>query len=146
MKTLAGAAPADATRKMGSVLTEFKNFALKGNVIDLAIGVIIGAAFGKIVDSLVKHIIMPTIGLLLPSEKGYLAWKLTVGAKEIPYGLFIGEIVNFVIVALALYIFIVKFLGFVMRTKKEEVTAPPAPTKDQQLLTEIRDLLKTQKG
>ena len=125
-----------------ALLEEFKNFALKGNVIDLAVGVIIGAAFGKIIDSLVKHIIMPTIGVLLPGEQGYLGWKLVIGGKEIPYGLFIGEMVNFVIVALALYIFIVKFLGFVMKTKKAEAAVPPAPTKDQELLTEIRDLLR----
>jgi large conductance mechanosensitive channel len=127
-----------------ALIEEFKNFALKGNVIDLAVGVIIGAAFGKIVDSLVKHIIMPTIGVLLPGEQGYLGWKLVFQNKEIPYGLFVGEIVNFLIVALALYLFIVKFLGIVMKTKKAEAAAPPAPTKDQELLTEIRDLLRKQ--
>ena len=125
--------------KTSALLEEFKNFALKGNVVDLAIGVIIGAAFGKIVDSLVKHIIMPLIGLILPGEQGYLGWKLVVNGKEIPYGLFIGEIVNFLIIALALYIFIVKFIGLIIKSKEE---APPAPTKDQELLTEIRDLLK----
>jgi large conductance mechanosensitive channel len=132
----------DARKKVSSVLDEFKNFALKGNVVDLAIGVIIGAAFGKIVDSLVKHIIMPLVSLLMPGEQGYLAWKWIVNGKEIPYGLFIGEIVNFVIVALALYIFIVKFLGMIMKSKKEEAAAPAPPTKDQELLMEIRDLLK----
>ena len=65
--------------------------------------------------------------------------KLVVNGKEIPYGLFIGEIVNFLIIALALYIFIVKFIGLIVKSKEE---APPAPTKDQELLTEIRDLLK----
>jgi len=65
----------DAKKKMSSMLEEFKNFALKGNVVDLAIGVIIGAAFGKIVDSLVKHIIMPAISLIIPGERGYLTWK-----------------------------------------------------------------------
>ena len=125
--------------KTSALLEEFKNFALKGNVVDLAIGVIIGAAFGKIVDSLVKHIIMPLIGLILPGEQGYLGWKLVVNGKEIPYGLFIGEIVNFLIIALALYIFIVKFIGLIIKSKE---AAPPAPTKDQELLTEIRDLLK----
>jgi len=128
-----------------SLLEEFKNFALKGNVIDLAVGVIIGAAFGKIVDSLVKHIIMPLIGLLLPGEQGYLGWKIVVGAKEVPYGLFIGEVVNFIVVALALYIFIVKFLGFVMK-QKEAPAAPPAPSKEETLLAEIRDLLKKQRA
>jgi len=127
-----------------ALLEEFKNFALKGNVIDLAVGVIIGAAFGKIVDSLVKSIIMPLISVLLPSEQSYVGWKLVINGKDIPYGLFIGEVVNFLIVALALYLFIVKFLGFVMKAKKAEAAAapPPAPTKDQELLTEIRDLLR----
>jgi large conductance mechanosensitive channel len=138
--------PDKITDKSKALLEGFKNFALKGNVIDLAVGVIIGGAFGKIIDSLVKHIIMPTIGMMMPGEQGYLGWKFVVGSKEIPYGLFIGEIVNFVIVALALYIFIVKFVGFVMKEKKTAPAAPPAPTKDQELLTEIRDLLQKRAG
>jgi len=125
--------------KVSALVEEFKNFALKGNVVDLAIGVIIGAAFGKIIDSLVKHIIMPLISLIMPGEQGYLAWKWVVNGKEIPYGLFIGEVVNFLIIALALYIFIVKFIGMIVKSKE---AAPPAPTKDQELLAEIRDLLK----
>jgi large conductance mechanosensitive channel len=129
-----------------TLLHEFKKFALKGNVIDLAVGVIIGAAFGKIIDSLVKHLIMPTVGVLLPGEQGYLGWKLVINGKDIPYGLFLGEVVNFLIVALALFFFIVKFLGWVMRSKKEEAAAPPKPTKEQELLTEIRDLLKQGRG
>lgn len=133
----------DPRKKVSAVLEEFKNFALKGNVVDLAIGVIIGAAFGKIIDSLVKQIIMPAISIILPGEQGYLTWKWVINGKEIPYGLFIGEIVNFLIVALVLYIFIVKFLGMIMKKKQEEVIVPPPPTKDQQLLTEIRDLLKS---
>src|SRR6266852_6081448 len=133
----------DPARKALSLLEEFKNFALKGNVIDLAVGVIIGAAFGKIVDSLVKQILMPLVGLLLPGEQGYLGWKIAVGAKEVPYGLFLGELVNFIIVALALYLFIVKFLGLVMKAKQ---SAPPAPSKQEALLAEIRDLLKTQRA
>ena len=133
------------TRKMGkarSLAREFKEFAFKGNVIDLAIGVIIGAAFGKIIDSLVKHIIMPLVSLLIPGEQGYLNWKLVINGKEVPYGLFIGEVVNFLVVALVLYIFIVKFLGWLIRSKQEEAVAPPPPTKEQELLAEIRDLLK----
>lgn len=131
-------------KKVSAMLDEFKKFALKGNVVDLAIGVIIGAAFGKIVDSLVKHIIMPAVSVLLPGEQGYLAWKWVINGKEIPYGLFIGEIVNFLIIALALYIFIVKFLGMIMKTKKEDAATPP--TQDQQLLAEIRDLLKARQS
>ena len=132
----------DPARRALSLLEEFKNFALKGNVIDLAVGVIIGAAFGKIVDSLVKHILMPLVGLLVPGDQGYLGWKVVVGAKEIPYGLFIGELVNFIVVALALYIFIVKFLGLVMKSKEAAPAAPPAAGKEETLLAEIRDLLK----
>jgi len=132
----------DPTKKAFSLVNEFKNFAFKGNVIDLAIGVIIGAAFGGIIKSLVDYIIMPTIGLILPGEKGYLGWKIVVGQQEILYGQFIGQVVNFLIVALVLFIFIVKFLGWVMRSKKEEAAAPPPLTRDQELLTEIRDLLR----
>jgi large conductance mechanosensitive channel len=132
----------EAKRKVSAMLDEFKNFALKGNVVDLAIGVIIGAAFGKIIDSLVKHLIMPFIGVFMPGNQGYLAWKWVINGKEVPYGLFIGEIVNFLIVTLALYIFIVKFIGMIMKNKQEEAVAPPPLTKDQVLLTEIRDCLK----
>ena len=132
----------DARKRAFSMLEEFKQFALKGNVIDLAIGVIIGAAFAKIVDSLVKHIIMPLISVVVPGKQGYLEWKWVIDGKEVPYGLFLGEIVNFLILAFVLYLFIVKFLGFIMKTKKEEAAAPPPPTKDQELLAEIRDLLK----
>lgn len=133
----------DARQRALTLLDEFKQFALKGNVIDLAIGVIIGAAFAKIVDSLVKHLIMPLISVVLPGQQGYLGWKWVIDGKEVPYGLFIGEVVNFLILAFALYLFIVKFLGVLMRAKKAEAAVPPAPTRDQELLAEIRDLLKT---
>ena len=125
-----------------TLVNEFKAFALKGNVIDLAVGVIIGAAFAKIIDSLVKSIIMPFISVLMPTDKSYLTWKLVIDNQEIPYGLFIGELVNFTVVAAALFLFIVKFLGWIMKSKKDEATEPPKPTKDQELLAEIRDLLK----
>lgn len=135
------------TSTVRSLAQEFREFALKGNVIDLAIGVIIGAAFGKIVDSLVKNIIMPLVSVIMPAEQGYLDWKLVLGGKEIPYGLFLGEVVNFLIVALALFLFLVKFLGWISALKRqpEVEAAPSAPelTKDQELLTEIRDLLKS---
>jgi large conductance mechanosensitive channel len=125
------------TTKAFSLYDEFKAFAFKGNVIDLAVGVIIGAAFGKIVESLVKSIIMPLIAMVLPGDQGYLKWEW----HGVQFGQFIGEVINFLIVALALFIFIVKFLGQMMRLRKEEKAAPPL-TKDQELLTEIRDLLK----
>ena len=132
----------EARARVSSMLEEFKNFALKGNVVDLAIGVIIGAAFGKIVDSLVKHIIMPLISVIMPVQQGYLTWKWVINGKDVPYGLFIGEIVNFLIVALALYIFIVKFIGMIMKNKQQEAAAPPPLTRDQELLTEIAELLR----
>ncbi|MGZ3487730.1 MAG: large conductance mechanosensitive channel protein MscL, partial [Isosphaeraceae bacterium] len=126
------------TRQALSLFDEFKNFAFKGNVIDLAVGVIIGGAFGNLVKSLCGHIIMPIIGVILPGDKGYERWVLRINGKDIPYGLFLGDIVNFLIVAAALFFFIVKFLGWIMRFKKEEAKAPPPPTQEQELLTEIR--------
>jgi large conductance mechanosensitive channel len=79
----------------------------------------------------------------MPGQQGYLGWKWVINGKDVPYGLFIGEIVNFLIVALALYIFIVKFIGMIMKNKKEEAAAIPPPlTKDQELLIDIRELLK----
>ena len=135
----------DPTKKALSLFDEFKNFALKGNVIDLAVGVIIGGAFGGIVKSLVENIIMPLVSIVLPANETYTKWAWTVPgtAKAIPYGLFLSEVVNFVVLALVLFVFIVKFLGWILRTKKE---APPPPlTKDQELLIEIRDLLEAQK-
>jgi len=138
----------DPTKAAYSLFDEFRNFAFKGNVVDLAVGVIIGGAFGKIVDALVKQIIMPLISTVLPGEQSYLQWKLVLNGKDVPYGLFFGEVLNFLIVALALFLFIVKFLGWVMKTKKQVVAAPTPPplTTDQQLLTEIRDLLAKPAG
>jgi large conductance mechanosensitive channel len=139
VKSVASLAPA---QRAFTLWGEFKKFAFKGNVIDLAVGVIIGAAFGKIVDSLVKHIVMPIISLVMPSNQSYLDWKLPIGGKEIPYGLFLGELLNFLIVAFALFLFIKMFLGLIIQEKTQEAAAPPPPTKEQELLTEIRDLLK----
>ena len=130
----------DPTKTAYSLWDEFKNFAFKGNVIDLAVGVIIGAAFGGIVKSLVEDIIMPLVGLLLPGTETYE--KFMVGT--IPVGKFLAAVINFLVIALALYIFIVKFLGWIMKSKKAE--PPPPPTKEQELLTEIRDLLKHRGG
>jgi len=139
MKSLAALNPA---KKAFSLFDEFKNFAFKGNVIDLAIGVIIGAAFGKIVESLVKDVLMPLIALVSPQSGGYETWEW----RGVHYGAFLGQVVNFLIIAAILFIFIVKFLGWIMHLKKQEVVAPPPPTKDQELLMEIRDLLKRQQS
>jgi large conductance mechanosensitive channel len=130
----------DPAKKAFSLFDEFKNFAFKGNVIDLAVGVIIGAAFGKIIDSLVKQVMMPLITAVVPANQNYTEW--TWPTKDVHIGLFLGEVVNFLLVSLILFIFIVKFLGWVMKAKKQEAAAPPPLTRDQELLTEIRDLLK----
>ena len=136
----------DPKEKVLSLYDEFKAFALKGNVVDLAVGVIIGTAFAKIIDSLVKNVIMPTVGLILPGEQGYVGWKIVVGQREIPYGLFLGEVVNFLIVSLALFFFTVKFIAWLRRIRGEGKDKTPPLTKDQELLTEIRDLLKASRA
>ncbi|MBI1347689.1 large conductance mechanosensitive channel protein MscL [bacterium] len=134
----------DPTKQVFSLFEEFKNFAFKGNVVDLAVGVIIGGAFSKIVDSLVKNIIMPLISVLLPGDQEYAKWAVTIDGKAVPFGLFIAEIVNFLILAIVLFLFIVKFLGWLMKTKKAEAVAPAPPPRQEVLLVEIRDLLKQQ--
>jgi large conductance mechanosensitive channel len=125
--------------KASSLLGEFKAFAFKGNVIDLAVGVILGAAFGKLIDSLVKHVLMPLLSVLVPGEQSYLQWRWVVAGREVPFGLFLGEAVNFLVVSLALFVFIYKFLGWAVRARKEEAEKP---TRQEELLAEIRDLLR----
>ncbi len=136
--------PQYATQTTTSLAHQFREFAIKGNVIDLAIGVIIGAAFGKIVDSLVKDIIMPLVSVVAPSQDTYNNWKLVLNGKEILYGHFIAEVVNFFLVALVLFVVVVKFLGWIRNFNKKEEGKPTPLTKDQELLTEIRDLLKSE--
>ena len=139
LQKLAELSPA---KRAFSLAEEFKAFALKGSVIDLAVGVIIGAAFTTVVNSMVKNILMPLINLALPGDKPWEHWSCSVGNKPVPYGLFLGDVVNFLLVTLILFVFVVKFLGWVMRFHRQEAAAAPPPTKDQELLTEIRDLLK----
>jgi large conductance mechanosensitive channel len=133
---------ADPKDQVRSFYEEFKAFALKGNVVDLAVGVIVGTAFAKVIDSLVKAVLLPTIGLILPGQKGYAGWKIVIGEQEILYGQFIGDVVNFLVVALTLFFFTVKFVGWLRRMRGEEKAKVPPLTKDQELLAEIRDLLK----
>ena len=125
---------------------EFKAFVMRGNVVDMAVGVIIGGAFGKIVTSLVNDIFMPIIGLILGNVNfSSLEIKLgepVEGAEQaaIRYGMFIQEIVNFLIIALCIFM-VIKVINK-MQKKKEEAPAPaPEPTKEEVLLTEIRDAL-----
>ena len=119
---------------------EFKEFAMKGNVMDLAVGVIIGAAFGKIISSLVDNILMPIIGILLQGVN-FQTLMVKVGDAEIKYGMFIGAILDFIIIAMVLFL-IIKGMNN-MKKKEEAAPAAPAPPPRQEvLLSEIRDLLK----
>ncbi len=133
------------------MLKEFKEFAIKGNVVDLAVGVIIGAAFGAIVSSLVTDVIMPPIGWVMGgvdfsnyyinlSHNTYasLAEAQKAGAPTINYGVFLNKVINFLIVSFAIFM-VVKQIN---RFKKAEAAAPAAPSAQEVLLTEIRDILK----
>ncbi len=129
-----------------SMMSEFKAFAMRGNVIDLAVGVVIGAAFGKIVTSLVNDVIMPPIGYLIGGVD-FSNYKYVItaagadgsGEVAIQYGAFINTMIQFTIVAFAIFM-VVKAINRL--SKKEEEAAPSAPPADVILLTEIRDLLK----
>ncbi|UBR46455.1 large-conductance mechanosensitive channel protein MscL [Aeromonas veronii] len=134
-----------------SLIQEFKAFAARGNVIDMAVGIIIGAAFGKIVSSFVGDVIMPPIGLILGGvDFSDLAVTLkaaegTTPAVVIAYGKFIQTIIDFLIISFAIFMGL-KAINTLKKKQEEEATAPAGPTKDQELLTEIRDLLKSQQG
>lgn len=125
------------------MIKEFKSFISKGNVIDLAVGVIIGGAFGKIVSSLVGDVIMPAIGLI-SGGISFENLKVTVGDAEIKYGAFIQTVVDFLIIALTIFLF-VKLLSR-LRREKPKAEPPKAPPRGEQLLEEIRDLLKERNG
>lgn len=131
------------------ILKEFREFAMRGNVVDLAVGVIIGAAFGKIVSSLVADIIMPPLGMLLGGvdfKQFHLVLreaKDNIPAVVMNYGSFLQNIFDFVIVAFAIFMAI-KLMNKMRRKEVEEPAAPPAPTAEEKLLTEIRDLLSQQ--
>jgi large conductance mechanosensitive channel len=126
------------------MIKEFKDFAMRGNVVDLAVGIIIGAAFGKIVSSLVNDILMPPIGMLVGGvDFSSLAITIKEAAAGSPavvlrYGIFINAVIDFVIVAFAIFLLIRAINTF----KKKEEAAPAAPPRQEVLLSEIRDLLK----
>ncbi|EFS3570598.1 large conductance mechanosensitive channel protein MscL [Listeria monocytogenes] len=126
---------------MKKMLVEFRDFALKGNVLDLAVAVVIGAAFGKIVSSLVDNIIMPLVGVLL-GGLDFTDLSFKVGKSVIQYGAFIQSIVDFIIIAFAIFIF-VKVLTSFIKKKKQTVEETPVPPTEE-YLKEIRDLLKEQ--
>ena len=140
------------------MLNEFKEFAMKGNVVDMAVGIVIGAAFGTIVSSLVNDVIMPPVGILLgdvdfsnlfyvvkegttPGPYESVAMAKEAGAVTINWGLFINTIISFIIVALAVF-FVIKGINNMRREQEEAPEAPPEPSAEEKLLTEIRDLLK----
>jgi len=120
-------------------LKEFKEFAIKGNVMDMAVGVIIGGAFGKIITSLVDDILMPVIGVLTGGTD-FNGLAVKVGDATVKYGTFIQNIIDFLIVAFCIFL-MVKAMNKLTR-KKEEPEAEPEPTNEEKLLGEIRDLLK----
>ncbi|MEO6340093.1 MAG: large-conductance mechanosensitive channel protein MscL [Caulobacteraceae bacterium] len=132
-----------------AITDEFKEFIARGNVVDLAVGVIIGGAFGKIVTSLVDQVIMPPVGLLMGGvDFASMKWVLKAGdaAAKIPetaiaYGAFINTVIQFLVVAIVIFM-IVKAINGMRRKQAEVPAAPAAPTTSEALLTEIRDLLK----
>lgn len=135
---------------MKKLLNEFKSFALRGNVVDMAVGIIIGAAFGKIVSSLVADVIMPPIGVLLGGvDFSDLAITLKAATDTAPavlilYGKFIQTVIDFIIIAFSIFI-MVKGMNSMKRKKEEAPAVPPAPAEppaQEKLLAEIRDLLK----
>lgn len=145
---------------MGKFIEDFKQFALKGNVIDMAVGVIVGGAFGKIVSSLVDDVIMPCISVITgntgfenmkyiihhaePADAA--AGKAAIEEVAINYGMFIQNIVDFIIIALSIFIALRVTVKFMKKEKEAEAAPAPAPepTAEEKLLTEIRDLLKSQ--
>ncbi len=136
---------------MKSFLAEFKAFAMRGNAVDLAIGVVIGAAFGKIVTSLVDDVIMPLLGLMTGGINFTgLAWTLREASGTVPavifkYGAFLNTIINFLIIAFAIFIVMKQMNRFIKKNEEKKVEESPKPTKEEMLLTEIRDLLQSRK-
>jgi large conductance mechanosensitive channel len=132
------------------MMKEFKEFVVKGNVVDMAVGIIIGVAFGKIVSSLVGDVIMPPIGVLLGGvDFTSLAFTVKEATGELPavvigYGKFIQTVIDFIIIAFVIFI-AVKGINSLKRKEEEAPKAPPKPSTEQVLLSEIRDLLKDRK-
>lgn len=121
------------------MLKEFRDFALKGNVVDLAVAVIIGGAFGKIVTSLVNDIIMPIFGSFI--GKGFESISAKINGVDVKFGVFIQSTVDFLIISFTIFM-VIRTLNRFKKKEAEVPAAPPAPTRDQELLMEIRDLLR----
>ena len=130
-----------------SMMQEFKTFAMRGNVVDMAVGIVIGGAFGKIVSSFVADVIMPPIGLIIGGvdfTNLAITIKEAVGesaAVTINYGVFIQTVIDFIIIAFAIFM-VIKGMNSLKKKEEEAPAAPPEPPKEEILLTEIRDLLK----
>ena len=130
-----------------SMMGEFKSFAMRGNVVDMAVGIVIGGAFGKIVSSFVADVLMPPIGMLLGNvDFSDLAVTLQDASEEaaavtLRYGTFIQTVVDFVIIAFAIFM-VVKAMNSVMKEEEAAPPPPPKPSKEEELLTEIRDALR----
>ena len=130
-----------------SMMSEFKSFAMRGNVVDMAVGIVIGGAFGKIVSSFVADVLMPPIGLLLGnvdfSDLAVTLQAASEGAEAVTlrYGVFIQTVVDFIIIAFAIFM-VVKAMNTVMKKEEAAPPAPPKPSKEEELLTEIRDALR----
>jgi large conductance mechanosensitive channel len=134
-----------------SILSEFREFIARGNVVDLAVGVIIGGAFGKIVTALVEDVVMPPIGLLMSGvDFSHMNWVLKVDNPAtkvdemvaIQYGAFLNTVIQFLIVAWVIFL-LVKGVNTLRRAQAAEPSVPPGPSAEETLLAEIRDLLKT---
>jgi large conductance mechanosensitive channel len=137
------------------MIREFKQFAMRGNVVDMAIGIIIGGAFGKIVTSMVSDVLMPPIGKLMgnmdfsnlfvvlgPGKFDSLKAAKDAGAATLNYGMFVNTVIDFVIVAFCIFL-LVKGMNAMRRKEEAKPSAPPAPSEEVKLLTQIRDALKT---
>jgi large conductance mechanosensitive channel len=132
-----------SNREIDQMLKEFKDFAMRGNVVDMAVGIIIGAAFGKIVSSLVADVIMPPIGMIMGSvdfSDLSIALGSGEGAATLNYGLFINTVINFMIVAFAIFM-LIKGINTMKKKEEAKPAAPAKPSAEETLLTEIRDLL-----
>jgi large conductance mechanosensitive channel len=137
--------------KASSLVKEFKAFAMRGSVVDMAVGIVIGAGFGKIVTALVTNVIMPPIGMLLgrvdfANLKIVLKGATMEGGKAVPevaigYGMFINTVLDFAIVAFTIFL-VIKLMNAAKKKEEAKPAPPPPPTRDQELLGEIRDLLK----
>ena len=130
-----------------SMMSEFRDFAMRGNVVDMAVGIVIGGAFGKIVSSFVSDVLMPPIGMALGGVNfSDLAMTLKEASGDVPavmlsYGSFIQTVIDFVIIAFAIFM-VIKAMNSLKKKEEEKPAAPPKPSAEESLLTEIRDLLQ----